>query len=225
MPTRTPFATDFGEFSDELDLSAQGWTPEKGAASTSFGAPIELDDDGVSGKRARIQTSTTATEEDCYMTWDRLNGAAAVEVLALVKPTKQSSNDSGSRIIVRSSGLGALYCLSLGRNVGGSGGGQLAILKSTAAYNQSPLTVLNDTGWTVGTKQWLRFRAVDTLLLGKRWNYGDPEPATWDVEIEDAALASGRVGFGENRRTNRWNTNFYWFSAALNGGTAPGPSG
>jgi len=48
------------------------------------------------------------------------------------------------------------------------------------------------------TEIWYRmkFRLEGSNLMGKMWEDGSPEPASWDVTIIDASYTTGEVGIG-----------------------------
>lgn len=48
-------------------------------------------------------------------------------------------------------------------------------------------------GWTTGAFR-LRFRCQGTTISARIWPSANPEPATWDISVTDASLASGVAG-------------------------------
>jgi hypothetical protein len=75
-----------------------------------------------------------------------------------------------------------------------------------ARFNGTQFSIVKSVGGTVtnlidltfsyvaNTVYWIRFKAVGTTLLAKKWVDGTAEPAGWDITVSDSAFSSGRVG-------------------------------
>lgn len=216
---RQRLATDFADFAAGTELSSQGFTYPWGASN--FSAAPASSSDSLSGKRLVINKTTSDASR--MAAWTAVGSVTDVEVLARVKSLNASGSDHNwGQIDLRAGGTSGaedayyatfqkasgLTYLGLVRIDGGS----VFLIDDSAAFS-----------WDTTNWFWLRMRAVGTAIKAKAWQSGSAEPASWTVEATDSTFGSGVVGFGTYYSSI--DSAVDWFSVALGGATAPGPSG
>jgi len=149
------------------------------------------------------------------LSWDKLDGATNVEILARVSCGEELNNVIF--LVTRGSGgCGSEYAYyadcQWSSNIV-----YVKRLSSGGSYNIDP-AYLN---LVVDEHYWVRFRVIGTSLKAKVWKDGDSEPGTWGADTTHAGITNGGwVGLGSYRGDLGY---IDFFSVALDGGTAKGP--
>lgn len=159
--------------------------------------------------------------------WDKIETADDIELLALMRPTVVTDTDSPEslKILVRGStaGVGSEngYTLGLGYDVMGEGSKDRLVLQKIV---NGSVSVVADTlfNWDTDRNYFLRLSAVGTALKAKAWPAVLPEPEGWLIETTDSSIsAAGWAGvFGYTALERGY---FNWFAAALGSDTAASP--
>jgi hypothetical protein len=209
---RSHLVTDFREYSTGSNLDAQGWT-ETGDASGNMTWDIQDNNDSLSGRR--LLADKTSSSSTRFITWDYVGTQGTVQILARLKIV-EFANTTGFLVARLTDNNNYYICLprdlatdvlEIGEETGGT---QSAVANTAFTWNT--------TDWF-----WVRFQLNGTALKAKAWTYGDAEPGTWTVETTDNSHSTGKVGFATFNVTGNYLCDF--FSVALNGATAPFPSG
>lgn len=217
-PPRPSLVTDFSDYAN-AELSTQGWTYSD---ATLFSAVVQAagaTGHPVSSKRVKIdKTSGTGAR---FATLDSPAGLTNLELLVhiLLSPEPTGANLTIGQIIARYTNTthyyvalprttsGAVQVLEIGKEAGSG-----AVSLDNTAVN------FDDTEFW-----WIRFRIIGTSLQAKMWRHTASEPASWQVSDTDSSNASGKVGLATFFAAFNYYCDF--FSLALGGATAPGPSG
>lgn len=151
------------------------------------------------------------------LAWDVADGAADVEMLALVV---LSGSPSGERIGVALRGSGSSGSESCYVAQWRSGTGfQLAEYDGGSFTELDTDSSLNPTG---SARSFIRFRVNGTSLQAKIWLERDDEPAGWQVNDTRSALSSGWAGLFSFQGTELLKACEY-LAVDTDGGTAPLP--
>lgn len=217
---KPPLTTDFSDYAI-AEADTQGWTRSSTSqfsaaivAATATGTPI-------SPKALKIDKTTADAAR--AVTLDAVPiGTTDVEILAhvLLAALPTGSGETVGMLLARFTDINNYY-IALPRNAAGGTTKKLEIGKSVAGT----ATALDDVNLSFDITEfwWLRFRVQGTNLKAKMWRHGSAEPSAWMVTDSDTSRAAGKVGFAAFYAAYDYRCDF--FSVALGGSTAPGPSG
>ena len=148
-----------------------------------------------------------------FLSWDEVGEPTDVEVVVLTQAVSDEDPlDSWCRPIARAGG-------STGSETGYFTDVKPETLR-IRKYIKGELSTLAETSTSSNIGKWfyLRFRVNGDQLKVRQWDFGDSEPATWDIEVTDDEISSsGLAGIGGiSSDTQYWD----YVSIATDGGTA-----
>jgi len=155
-------------------------------------------------------------------TWDRA-GAAKADVEVLVKLKMNSDTNFGQSVVLRANNHAEAGSFTAYEFVARQKT-RIRLFRLTSSTAQTYVTDGSSvTALADGAYAWMRCRVNGTTLTGKFWGDGNSEPASWQFSVTDENLASGALGLRVQAAAGAARDCDY-FSYALDGGTAPGPS-
>lgn len=175
----------------ELPLPPVDWLYDDMATNNSNGKGFSW-----FGESLAYNVSPSAPQIGGSMLYPPLGALSDSETLMLVRDDNNSGVYTGGRNgpVARASANPTNdkvtgYRLLL--NVGSYSYGEQQL--SIEYENEGAVTVLTSIPFTASldTFYWLRFSVIGNQLRGKAWQYGTPEPASWQVSAVDTQLTDG----------------------------------
>ncbi len=202
--TSPPPSTTSARFTD-FSTYAAGLRPNDWSnAYTSSGYVVQWEGGSLGMKLLHHSVAATANH---VLRWDAAGSFGDVEVEAVARVTRDSKYNEGAGVVVRGSSTAAtFYTTRLSSSTG-----QWHITRYAGG------TATDLAGWSnpfpKGTWIRQRFRVEGNALRAKFWAAGEPEPATWTLEVSDPnQLPAGFVGVFSRRGSS--SNEFEWFGVA-----------
>jgi hypothetical protein len=201
--------TSFQEYA--ASSSPADWTQISG----SFVLTVSADAASISGK-SMTQTSVTTAG---FKTWDKVPSTADVDILIIQKlPASLTANDGFLRCSGRVDATGANgYFFQWIATTN-----QIQMFKTVAGVNTGIGTNIART-YAANDVVAGRLQSLGSTIRCKAWLYSGAEPGAWDVSVTDTAVTAAGLA-GIRLATVTANAADYWFSAGLNGLSAPTPA-
>jgi hypothetical protein len=207
-PLSQVWSTTFG--GDAVGAQPAGWT----ASSAPFGSAWTVEADATASDGKVLRGATTVTARHIFRA-DNVNVDGG-EQEALVKIKLDAANGYGPGLAVRH------------RMTNGSESAYVLYLRPAAGEIEMD-RFLNG-GWmfmtsthfasSTNTWYWMRFRASGSMMQGKVWADGTPEPSGWMVIGVDSAIPTGALGVYTYEPAN---VSFDGFTGVSGPATAPAP--
>lgn len=206
------------------DNPPAGWSRRWTAASSPSNHATELAYGSMPVKRRQFNVSNVSTNGPAMLSYDAVDSAADVEILALVKrhPTAGSTR---AILYARGSGVTAsfnAYVCDLGWS-DSAFPNTIALVKYVAGAGTS----LASTSYTPSTTKayYIRFQVQSTTVRARVWAEDETEPTTWTVSATDSAVSGagwhGVQALGDGGGTKTLYVNF--FSVGTSGDVAVNP--
>jgi hypothetical protein len=235
-----PYATDFREFANGVEISTNGWTKRTGAGGSEPGsssalsshleATVQTNATSLSGRRVQIDHDQ-AFNHVYGITYDAIPDTTTdCEVLALMQWTVDPTSFGGGAVMLRASSTAQdsyNACPSYGA-AGPTPPGEIFELNEVVAgyHRGSGGTDAGDEvtqSISASTRYWVRLKATGTAIKAKMWAYGGAEPSSWSVSFTDSTRSTGLVGLMVVNPSEPYYCE--WFSVGLGSKTAPFPNG
>lgn len=206
-------------FTDWTEYIADDWTRVVSVGTPEYEPDIVAEGGAIGGNILRWAPPGTLSYA---LTWNRAGSTAAQEVLVKLKMTSDSMHPQAVLLRSNNHATPASYAAYLfqPRQRNRVRLSRIDGLGSANAYiaDGSAITTLE-----AGDYAWLRARVSGTTLNARIWKDGDSEPDAWQLTTTDATLADGALGYLVQASAFSARDCDY-FSYALDGDTAPGPS-
>ena len=217
---KTEFVENFGGFVPSAGLPT-GFTSIWEHPNTTFAIQNAAVGGSISGKELKVASGAATVNFWLGISFNPPGQAADAEVLARGYAVAATNNVENHGVALRMSDLANTgYGFRLYTS---SGGVQSeAVLSRLVAGVHTPLG--NESfAWDLNVRYYFRLRAIGTSLKAKVWEVGDPEPATWLIEVTDSGITA--AGFaGLTQRSRSTSSAFDYIAVTLGGGTAPLPA-
>lgn len=180
------YFTDFSEYT-------AGGAPSDWTDRGDGGSVYEVVADATSTGGKHLDVSTTGGFGRRLLSWDAIDGDAGRADFEIVTRARLVTGVARSWTGGRASGSGSSL-------VGYIGTHRPHNDRFEIVRYEPDFASLAEVSWTPNIPQWVwqRFRVNGTSLKFRRWDDGDAEPSTWQIEITDSSVtAAGSVGLGQ----------------------------